>query len=723
MRQPDDGSERPRTISEVTKIVPSGRATPEFQGSSTKAVPWRPQAAWKPSGPQDATRLPYSQPWFRQGQTALDACVKELREMRALVEVRTTERDHALNMAQEANEMWAQIKADNASLQAVATAAEERADAEMALSQQAREDYGRARDEADQLRGEMGRQSAELARANKATEEAKKEMEACKVALREMATKEAAEHAKMRRAEAELAAATELQMRMEAHRAAEQAAAQQADLEKKAEEEEKARVQKVEDEAKRLRDLRASLVPDDTRSLLEKKVASLAKESSAPRGNNAAAAAASGAEPILTKWNDPEEIFSLIEGGVTGQGAQVTIIRASWLRAKQPRFLPANKADLPPEAFIYGSELRKIYKQTKTKQRLLPLISVLHPRSAPMSIDAHPDEDGAILGRVIEALDMRWDQFTRKRGTGTDSGVADLGVFFDWCALEEPKLGRARTESAVEDFGMFYGHELVSVWMLPEARDERTGRLHYTNGWSTFEYLMATTFKAGTDLSGYSGPWPQLLDLDEELDYEHNERLARPPPAEPLVLAEGHELGDVLFYQDEERNERAVASRMYQKSLFDILHTTPKLVFSKLGWGDVELARLALVLPLCSSLTELHLASNSISDKGIIALAESLGSLAHLEILDLSSNEVGDPGASRLAGALTDGALQTSLKKLMLDNNHIGDKGAMVLASAISGGALLACKAVGLKGNPVSPMAKKSVTKAIKKNKSGGAPK
>ena len=80
------------------------------------------------------------------------------------------------------------------------------------------------------------------------------------------------------------------------------------------------------------------------------------------------------------------------------------------------------------------------------------------------------------------------------------------------------------------------------------------------------------------------------------------------------------------------------------------------------------------------------------------------------------------PGASirtkpRLAGALTDGALQSTLKKLNLDNNHIGDKGAMTLASAISGGALLACKAVGLKGNPISPMAKKSVTKAVKKNK------
>ena len=107
-------------------------------------------------------------------------------------------------------------------------------------------------------------------------------------------------------------------------------------------------------------------------------------------------------------------------GGLSGGGPSVTLIRASWLRAKQPRFLPSAKSDLPPEALIYASELRKIYRQTKTKQKLLPIISVLHPLSAPMSAEAesHPDNDGTILGRVIEALDMRWDQFTRKRGTG-----------------------------------------------------------------------------------------------------------------------------------------------------------------------------------------------------------------------------------------------------------------------------------------------------------------
>jgi hypothetical protein len=88
--------------------------------------------------------------------------------------------------------------------------------------------------------------------------------------------------------------------------------------------------------------------------------------------------------------------------------------------------------------------------------------------------------------------------------------------------------------------------------MIPETHDVDTGRLTYVNGWSSLEYLLATTFKASTDLSGYVGPWPQLLNLDVEMDFEHNERIQRPPPAEPLVLVKEHELGDCIFRDDEE---------------------------------------------------------------------------------------------------------------------------------------------------------------------------
>ena len=59
-------------------------------------------------------------------------------------------------------------------------------------------------------------------------------------------------------------------------------------------------------------------------------------------------------------------------------------------------------------------------------------------------------------------------------------------------------------------------------------------------------------------------------------------------------------------------------------------------------------------------------------------------------------------GASRLAGALTDGALQNSLKKLNLDNNHIGDRGSAELADAMAKGALTKLQKLYLNDNRIS---------------------
>ena len=43
------------------------------------------------------------------------------------------------------------------------------------------------------------------------------------------------------------------------------------------------------------------------------------------------------------------------------------------------------------------AELRKIYRQTKNKNKLLPIITVLHPHSSPMSTAVHPDTGTAAV--------------------------------------------------------------------------------------------------------------------------------------------------------------------------------------------------------------------------------------------------------------------------------------------------------------------------------------
>jgi len=312
-------------------------------------------------------------------------------------------------------------------------------------------------------------------------------------------------------------------------------------------------------------------------------------------------------------------------------------------------------------------------------------------------------------------LDDRWDQFTRKRGTGGDSGVADLGVFFDWLAFDDiPPKSRS---PFVANFGLFYAHELTTVWIIPELKDAETHELSFSNGWATAEHRLATLLKATSDLSGYTGPWPQLLDLSERMDSERNERVHRPSPSEPLAFRDApvmHEFGGGVYVDGPE--ERKCVDDMYRDTLLEMLASSERLTFNRLGWTDSDATRLALLLPLGTHVQELHLSFNAIGDGGLIQLAQRMPRMATLRVLNLAGNRIGDSGASRLSGALTDGTgIQTTLNNLDLGQNHIGDKGALTLAAAVSGAQTIALKKLNLKGNPVSPAAKKSVAKALKK--------
>ena len=679
---------------------------------SGEQLPWRPAKSWKPAG-APPTRMPYSQPWVRQGQVALDNCVKHIAELKSLLEVRTSERDDNLKLAQQTNELLTQVSRERNELSEELQATRLECDGERAKASAANAAAAALRSEGDQLRAELERMSTACHDAQKELHLAVQKFESCKAAL-ERSTIEMGEiRSTSLLAEAQRAAAEALQSKMMAERAAEEAAQKEAErLAHEAEAMSAEETRRAEEERQR-RALLALDVQDDTRRLieaeLERRIGSKPKRSATADGDDAG--------PPPSRYADPEEIFSLLESK-DGARPSACLIRASWLRAKAPPFLPAHQSQLPSEALISASELRKIYRQIKGKQRLLPIISVLHAQSKPLTPNVHPDPDGSVLRTVCVELENRWDQFTRKRGTGGDSGVADLGVFFDWVSLDD---GRTRT-SLTEGFSMWYAHELISVWMLPEeatatpgAAAARSSRLEYSNGWANLEHRLATFSKSTSDLSGYSGPWPQLLDLSAGSDLEQTERVHRPSPAEPLAFKAGHEFGDIAY--EGGPDERACVESIYQDTVIETLACSSKLIFNRLDWNDMDASRLALLLPLCSQVQELHLSCNNIGDQAVIMLTQTLGSLTSLSVLNLSSNRIGDSGASRLSAALTDGALRTSLKSLDLSTNHIGDKGALTLAAAISGGAIIGCKKVNMKGNPVSATAKKQVAKSLKKRK------
>ncbi len=725
---------------------PRTARTPAPQSSSTFVPPQN----WKPAGLNSSAggsgglgqHMPYSQPWMRQGQVALDNCVKHIAELKCMLEVRTGERDSNLKLAQQTNELLQEVTRERSQLQSEISELHLEKEALKAEAQAARADADKAAGEATELRRAREQLTERLTVVQTELQMAQEEATGARRALEAQSERIANIQSAAMRAEAEKAAAEALTQKVEAERAAEKAAQEAAD--KAAEEAraaEEAELARAEEERKQ-RALLAVEVQDDTKELLEIEIE---RARSAAAGGGGKGGKAAAPRPmrldadgnVLTRFNDPEEIFQYLEEGERGKPL-VSLLRASWLRAKQPESLPPDRSKLPAEAFISASELRKIHKQIKNKTKLLPIITILHPNSSPHGKGPHPDAEGAIVQTVCEALDERWDQFTRKRGTGGDSGVADMGVFFDWIAFDEGKGGAGAGASAgadgggsgaggsgggggggrlpkwVQAFGLFYAHELTTVWMIPDGKDAVSKELSYTGGWAIAEHRLATLLKSTSDLSGYSGPWPQLLDLSEDIDSEHNERIHRPSPSEPLAFRARHEFGTAAYAGGDD--ERKCVDDMYRDALLEMLACAQMLTFNRLGWVDNDASRLALLLPLGSQVQELHLAFNSIGDQGLILLAQRMTHMVQLKVLNLAGNQIGDPGASRLSGALTEAtAFQSSLTNLDLGQNHIGDNGALALAASVSGASTIALKKLNLKGNPVSPAAKKGVTKALKK--------
>ena len=108
------------------------------------------------------------------------------------------------------------------------------------------------------------------------------------------------------------------------------------------------------------------------------------------------------------------------------------------------------------------------------------------------------------------------------------------------------------------------------------------------------------------------------------------------------------------------------------RTILSIFRDMKELKYVKVGWGDDEAVQLAEVLPLCTSATELNLASNKISARGAKALAAAFaeGAMPKLERLDLDFNQIGNKGAVALAEAVGKGALP-ELKELELRSNKL----------------------------------------------------
>ncbi|CAF1063913.1 unnamed protein product, partial [Didymodactylos carnosus] len=118
------------------------------------------------------------------------------------------------------------------------------------------------------------------------------------------------------------------------------------------------------------------------------------------------------------------------------------------------------------------------------------------------------------------------------------------------------------------------------------------------------------------------------------------------------------------------------------KALAEALKVNSTLTQLDLGSNQISDRgeALAEVLKVNSTLTKLNLYSNQITDRGGKALAEALKVNSTLTQLYLGFNQISDRGGEALAEALK---VNNTLTQLDLERNQISDRGSEVLATAL----------------------------------------
>ena len=686
-------------------------------------------------------KLPYSQPWYKpQLEETLDDLERAKREVSRLKEVIASiakERDAAFDAGKRSADIIAQKSGEQKGLLARIEAAEEQVESERHAAEEARREKDEKEKELVKLRARIASLSAEL--------EDLRGMMSGYLEDRVKAEKNSAESA-VSAAQA-LAEAKTLRREREEVQKAYTEAKGLADAAAKADKERAqaaaAAAERAETERRARLESRIIKVLPATREFLDEKIVNVQTLSDAMIDGTKA------------RFNEPNSLWSLLESrNYDGQhDAPIVLLSAAWLRTQRTHTRLPERQRLPPEAIIPVRSLRaiaiSIEKGMGTMTKPLPIISILHAnmkldgppaaRGSDFTADEgsdHPDPEGILLEKIVDAIDTRWADFTRRRGGTQSTGVTDMGVFVDWSSLYQTVKDdkaphgkikvRRRSEheekvyrDALNDVHMLYAHGLTTVWIMPDAKAPIGPQLlDYGSAWPMFLRLICSLAKP-SNLSE-NNAWPQLLTLGEDTDgirpgRDEQEKVMRPAPAEPLVFHPGHSLGHL-----EGMSEAMIASK-WPEILCSALLGMEELDFRRCGWGDEEASWLAIILPMCGRLKRLYLSGNKIGNAGASALAGALSSinLRTLEELHLDNNEIGDPGASALFQRMSPNengeVILTELKTLSLSNNALNDASVTALAGAIAGGALRGCKKVILDGNPVTKATAKTVKKALKK--------
>ena len=127
---------------------------------------------------------------------------------------------------------------------------------------------------------------------------------------------------------------------------------------------------------------------------------------------------------------------------------------------------------------------------------------------------------------------------------------------------------------------------------------------------------------------------------------------------------------DMRFNSICERGALAMAESLEQNTTLSVLNMSGNSV----GWGAIAL------LKYNTTLTELYISHNQISEEGCQEMAEVLKHNATLTVLDISMNSLGFEGALAMAEMLKH---NKTLEVLDMSGNSVGEWGAVVLAEML----------------------------------------
>jgi hypothetical protein len=328
-----------------------------------------------------------------------------------------------------------------------------------------------------------------------------------------------------------------------------------------------------------------------------------------------------------------------------------------------------DRGNIPAKFFIKGSDLMKRWK--KHGFHFLVVISY------GWLSKEHPDPDLFHLKRLVRIF-----KEIKARARDKFDYDGELGIILDFCSLWQETKMKKRTEEQFWSFkrglqmiNLPYCHRDVTAVKLTAVPDGEL-RGYHDRGWCFFECSVIDGKEASPmEIWGEYNIITCGDDFDPDKETATGNDFVKKfanAMRKPLLRPEDFERElELLRAAAKAKNVNLFTSGkdcdfviQKYKDCFNDLASPEKLDYTGMGWGNDEVAQLGKALAGNTSLKELGLGNNNITD--VSPLAQALAGNTSLKELSLNSNNISD--VSPLAQALKG---KPELEKVVLYGNPI----------------------------------------------------